>query len=101
VRDEFRPEAYQDGARKRLLEVIQQKVDGQEITLTPGEPPRAQIIDLMQALKASLGMPEKEAAQKAPAAEEPGRKPARPAAPAATNKTADAAEGRAKKRASR
>ena len=101
VRDEFRPQAYQDGARKRLLEVIQQKVDGQEITLTPGEPPRAQIIDLMQALKASLGMPEKEAAKTAPAADEPGRKPARPAARAATNKAADTGEARAKKKASR
>ena len=40
--------------RKRILEAIQRKVDGQEITEEPEEAPRTQIIDLMEALKASL-----------------------------------------------
>ncbi len=88
VRKEFRPEAYQDGVRKRVLEVIQQKVDGQEITLSPGEPPRAQIIDLMQALKASLGMPTaREATRAERVADAPARKPAARRAPAATAPT--------------
>jgi DNA end-binding protein Ku len=51
--DEFHPEHYEDEVRKRMLEAIQRKVDGQEVTEAP-EPPRAQIIDLMEALKASL-----------------------------------------------
>ena len=52
--DEFEPSKYKDEVRERVLELIQQKVDGQEITSTP-EAPQAQIIDLMDALKASLG----------------------------------------------
>jgi DNA end-binding protein Ku len=51
--DEFRPENYEDEVRKRYHEAIQKKVEGQEITAAP-EAPRAQIIDLMEALKASL-----------------------------------------------
>lgn len=52
--DTFRPEAYEDNVRKRVLEQIQRKVDGEEITEEPTEAPKTQIIDLMQALKASL-----------------------------------------------
>jgi DNA end-binding protein Ku len=52
--DEFRPEAYEDQVRKRVLEQIQRKVAGEEITAEPTEEPKTQIIDLMEALKASL-----------------------------------------------
>ncbi len=52
--DDFKPEAYEDEVRKRLQEAIQKKIDGQEVTAAPPEAPRAQIIDLMAALKASL-----------------------------------------------
>ena len=51
--DQFHPEHYEDEVRKRYHEAIQRKVEGQEITAAP-EAPRAQIIDLMEALKASL-----------------------------------------------
>jgi DNA end-binding protein Ku len=51
--DQFRPETYQDEVKKRTLEAIQRKVEGQEITAAP-EKPKAQVIDLMEALKASL-----------------------------------------------
>lgn len=51
--DEFKPENYTDEVRKRYHEAIQRKVEGQEITQAP-EAPKAQIIDLMEALKASL-----------------------------------------------
>jgi DNA end-binding protein Ku len=50
----FRPEAYRDHVRERMLEQIQRKVDGQEITAEPQHEPETQIIDLMAALKASL-----------------------------------------------
>jgi DNA end-binding protein Ku len=52
--DHFRPEGYEDTVRKRILEQIQRKVEGEEITEEPAEAPKAQIIDLMEALKASL-----------------------------------------------
>ncbi|MGD2135242.1 MAG: Ku protein [Gemmatimonadales bacterium] len=52
--DEFRPEAYRDEVRERVLEQIQRKVEGEEITAAPAEEPQTQIIDLMEALKASL-----------------------------------------------
>lgn len=54
VSDAFRPEAYEDNARKRIKEQIDRKVEGQEITEEPEEAPKTQIIDLMEALKASL-----------------------------------------------
>lgn len=52
--DKFQPQAYEDEVRKRILEQIQRKVDGQEITQAPEAQPQTQIIDLMEALKASL-----------------------------------------------
>ena len=74
--ERFQPERYEDAVRKRIMEQIQQKVQGQEITAPPAEAPKAQVIDLMQALKASL--------QAAPASE---RKPAQRAPRAAAQKT--------------
>ena len=52
--EEFRPQAYKDNVRRRILDQIQQKVEGHEITEEPAEAPKTQIIDLMEALKASL-----------------------------------------------
>jgi len=66
--DEFHPENYQDEVRKRYQEAIQRKVDGQEVTVPTVEQPRAQIVDLMEALKASLAG---KAAKAAPAKAEP------------------------------
>jgi DNA end-binding protein Ku len=60
----FQPEKYDDTVKQRILEQIQRKVDGKEITEEPTEAPKTQIIDLMEALKASLskgkGAPESE-----------------------------------------
>ena len=55
--DAFHPEAYPDEVRARTLALIEQKVQGKEIQLLPAEAPRAQVIDLMEALKASLAAP--------------------------------------------
>jgi len=52
--EDFNPGAYEDEVKKRYQEAIQRKVEGQEITATAPEAPRGQIIDLMEALKASL-----------------------------------------------
>jgi DNA end-binding protein Ku len=51
--EEFHPENYEDEVRRRMHEAIQRKVEGEAIT-APAEQPKAQIIDLMEALKASL-----------------------------------------------
>jgi len=76
--DKFDPSAYTDEVRARIEAAVQKKVDGQEIT-TMAEAPEAggQVIDLMEALRASL---EKKPAKRAqPAAAQPA-KPARKAA---------------------
>jgi DNA end-binding protein Ku len=52
--DEFKPNQYQDEVRNRVLELIQRKIEGEDITEAPVEAPQTQIIDLMEALKASL-----------------------------------------------
>jgi DNA end-binding protein Ku len=52
--DEFKPDAYEDMVKQRTEEVIAQKVEGQEITFVETEEPEGKIIDLMEALKASL-----------------------------------------------
>jgi DNA end-binding protein Ku len=52
--DEFKPETYTDQVRDRVLELIQRKIEGEDITEAPVEAPQTQIIDLMEALKASL-----------------------------------------------
>jgi DNA end-binding protein Ku len=52
--DEFDAGAYRDEVYEKTLELIQRKVEGQEITAAPVEESRTQIIDLMAALKASL-----------------------------------------------
>jgi DNA end-binding protein Ku len=51
----FRPEQYQDNVRVRMQEQIDAKVSsGADIVAEPAQEPETQIIDLMEALKASL-----------------------------------------------
>jgi DNA end-binding protein Ku len=61
--ENFEPTKYKDTVRERVLETIQQKIDGQDITadITPGTDTK--MIDLMEALKASLAKPTKEKAE--------------------------------------
>ncbi len=78
---------YEDDVRKRIEASIERKVEGEQIAISPSAPETsgAQVIDLMEALKASL---EKTAAKRAPskgaateqapaAAKPPQRKPAK------------------------
>ncbi|HEX9700091.1 MAG TPA: Ku protein [Acidobacteriota bacterium] len=53
--DTFKPEKYADKVKDEIMAAIEQKIQGQEMTLAAPEAPKAQIIDLMEALKASLG----------------------------------------------
>jgi DNA end-binding protein Ku len=52
---EFNPEDFQDEYRARLEELVEQKIEGQEITVAaePEEEP-TKVVDLMEALKASV-----------------------------------------------
>lgn len=52
---QFKPDKYTDDVRERVLDLINRKVEGEEITATVPESPKAQVIDLMAALKASIG----------------------------------------------
>ena len=54
AKETFEPQKYEDDVRKRILEQIERKVQGEEITAAPEEEPTTQIIDLMDALKKSL-----------------------------------------------
>ncbi len=65
--EEFKPENFRDTVRERVLEAIQRKVDGQEITAEPTDAPQTKIIDLMDALKASLARRGASTAEKKPA----------------------------------
>jgi DNA end-binding protein Ku len=51
---DFKPEKYQDSYRTKVLELVDQKVEGKEITPVAPETQRGQVIDLMEALKQSL-----------------------------------------------
>jgi DNA end-binding protein Ku len=53
----FDPEKYRDTVRERVMEAIQKKVDGQEITSDAKAEGGGKILDLMEALKASLASP--------------------------------------------
>jgi len=55
--DEFHPENYRDEVAERTRALIQRKIDGEEIMSNLVEEPKAQVIDLMEALKASLAKP--------------------------------------------
>ena len=52
--DEFEPDKFKDTVRERVLETIQRKIDGQDITADVTPDGGGKIIDLMEALKASL-----------------------------------------------
>lgn len=65
--DSFSPQQYQDEVRKKTLELIQRKVEGEDITVTPTEVPENKIIDMMEALKASIAAGKKGEAKPKPA----------------------------------
>jgi DNA end-binding protein Ku len=54
-KDQFRPDQYADEYRTRVLAAVEQKVEGHEVTSLAPQAQRTQVIDLMDALKQSLG----------------------------------------------
>ena len=58
---DFEPDKYHDTYRDNLLNMIEAKKQGAEVVATP-EPQQAKVVDIMEALKASLAMAKKPAA---------------------------------------
>ena len=87
--DTFRPEAYEDEVRKRVHEALDRKVQGGQFAVAAAPKKGGEIVDLMEALRASLGKPRK-AAPKALASASSERKPPRSAPRAAEKRTASA-----------
>ena len=71
--DQFKPEAYEDEYRQRVLDLVNTKSEGKEITVVEPGVKRAQVIDLMDALKESLGR--KQPREKKPAVQAKTREP--------------------------
>lgn len=88
--EEFKPDAYEDLTHENLRNLIQRKIEGEDIVALKTEKPKTQVIDLMEALKASLG-----------SSQEESRKPARRApreTPARARSTPKAAAGKTRRR---
>jgi len=90
---EWTPDAFSDEYREGLLKIVEAKLQGQDIEVVAAEP-TAKVVDLMEALKASVAAAKKQADEPAPS-----RKPA--AKKLATKKKASAKKPAAKKPAAR
>ena len=79
---EWNPEEYSDEYREALLQIVEAKLNGQEIEVVAPEP-TAKVVDLMEALKASVAAAKKQAdepaASRKPAAKKPAAKKKPPA----------------------
>jgi DNA end-binding protein Ku len=76
----FDPEEFHDEYREKLEELVEQKVAGEEITVAPeAEPEPTKVVDLMEALKASVAEAKK---ARKPADAAPRKKTAAPKASA-------------------
>jgi len=58
---EFEPDKYKDSYRENLLQMIESKKEGREVVATP-EPRQEKVVDILEALKASLAVAKKPAA---------------------------------------
>ncbi len=74
AKETFEPDAYKDEVKARIEAAIEQKWQGQELTVAPDQQPKAQIIDLMDALKASLGTESSSEADKPEPKKAPSKK---------------------------
>ncbi|HVD76427.1 MAG TPA: Ku protein, partial [Vicinamibacteria bacterium] len=74
--EKFEPEKYTDEVRKRIEQLIAAKAKGQKIE-APAARPKAEVVDLMEALKKSLGQGGRRAPVRAARREQPARKTAR------------------------
>lgn len=92
----FKPDAFEDHYQTALKALVQEKLKGHKIIAPPeeGRPAGSNVVDLMEALRRSVGQP--------PAASAKGAASAKPAAAAKTAKSAEKPAGKpagSKKRA--
>jgi DNA end-binding protein Ku len=76
---EFEPVKYKDSYRENLMAMIQAKVQGRQVVEAPAAQRLAPVIDIMEALKASLALgkkPVRSVASEQPAAAVPEAVPA-------------------------
>jgi DNA end-binding protein Ku len=100
--EEFEPDEYVDDYRQALLEVVQAKVEGAEITKMPDvAPEEGKVVDLMEALRRSVAEAKRQRGEGDGAARESGRAPAKAAAKKAPAKKAAAKKASAKKTAAK
>jgi DNA end-binding protein Ku len=86
--DEFRPQAYEDEVKKRVQDALDRKVAGGKFTVVEPQKKGGEIVDLMEALRASLGKPKRAAAPKAVPSAATERKPPRSALRSADKRAA-------------
>jgi DNA end-binding protein Ku len=72
--DDFKPEQFKDEYREALLKVVEAKAEGREVEAAP-EPEESKVVDLMEALKASVEATKKKAASGEPATSTARRAP--------------------------
>ena len=71
---EWNPEEYSDEYREALLQIVEAKLNGQEIEVVAPEP-TAKVVDLMEALKASVAAAKKQADEPTPSRKPAAKKP--------------------------
>jgi DNA end-binding protein Ku len=69
----FEPTRYKDGMREQVLDLIERKAHGERIAARPEPERRAEVVDLMDALKKSLGVAKEREADEKPAPKESHR----------------------------
>jgi DNA end-binding protein Ku len=77
--ESFDATKYHDEHKKRLQEIIDRKVKGEEVTYTSPQTPEPRVVDLMEALKASLAKTQAKGAaneERKPPKRAPAREPA-------------------------
>jgi DNA end-binding protein Ku len=72
---EWNPEEYSDEYREALLQIVEAKLNGQEIEVVAPEP-TAKVVDLMEALKASVAAAKKQGDVSGPSRKPAAKKPA-------------------------
>ena len=71
----WNPEEYSDEYRQALLQIVEAKLNGQEIEVVAPEP-TAKVVDLMEALKASVAAAKKQGDESGPSRKAVAKKPA-------------------------
>ena len=86
---EWSPEEFTDEYREALLRIVEAKIAGEEIEMVEAEP-TAKVVDLMEALKASVAAAKKKPEEPAKPARKPAAKKAAAKKPAARKRASGA-----------